>query len=313
MNVGHDTHGALNEARDNAILVTHGTSGGRPGYDAHIGPGLALDSDRHFVVTVDAIGGGDPSKPPDGPGTDLPGYNIRDMGRAQHHLLTEGLGVTRLAAVGGPSMGAFQALEWGVQHPDSVDNLLVIAGAPHADRLFEAVIDTFVGAMQLDPRRGDGHPDTNATDGLEVAGMVFTPWLYSDGLMTSLQDDGEFDWLLRSMGRGWAEGRRDVDWMYRYRAARSHDIAAPFDGDMDAALGAIEARTLIVHVSTDRPFPERHARRMDEGIADSVLRVVESDRGHMGCCRSDPSWAEYQRVSAAITEFLDGEARVAAD
>jgi homoserine O-acetyltransferase/O-succinyltransferase len=150
MRVGYDTHGTLNQARDNAILITHGTSSNRSCYDDYIGPGRAFDTERFFVVTVDAIGGGDSSKPSDGLGTDFPAYTMRDMVHAQHHLLSEGLGVERLAAVAGPSMGGFLALEWGVQYPGYVDNLVVIAGAPYSDRLYGAMIDTMVEAMQLD-------------------------------------------------------------------------------------------------------------------------------------------------------------------
>jgi homoserine O-acetyltransferase/O-succinyltransferase len=303
MRVGYDTHGTLNEARDNAVLITHGTSGDRHGYDDYIGPGRAFDTDRFFVVTVDAIGGGDSSKPSDGLGTDFPSYNMRDMVHAQHHLLREGLGVERLAAVAGPSMGGFLALEWGIQYPEDVDSLVVIAGAPYSDRLYSGVIDTMVAAMQLDPAWQDDDPATNATAGLEVAGMVFTPWLYSDEIMNRLDED-EFAWLFHSMGRGWAESWQDVDWMYRYRAARSHDVAAPFDGDLDAALATVEARTLIVHMSSERLFPDRHARLMDEGIADSRLAVLETDRGHMGCCQPE-GIAEHRELSALIAEFLD--------
>jgi homoserine O-acetyltransferase/O-succinyltransferase len=309
MQVGYDTHGTLNQARDNAILITHGTSGDRHGYDDYIGPGRAFDTERFFVVTVDAIGGGDSSKPSDGLGTDFPAYTMRDMVHAQHHLLSEGLGVERLAAVAGPSMGGFLALEWGVQYPGYVDSLVVIAGAPYSDRLYGAVIDTMVEAMQLDPAWQDGDPQTNAADGLEVAGLVFTPWLYSDAIMNRLDPD-EFEWLFRSMGRGWAESWQAVDWMYRYRAAQSHDIAAPFEGDLEAALATIEARTLIVHMSSERLFPERHAQAMDEGIADSTLVVLETDRGHMGCCQPE-GIVEHQELSAMIAEFLGEQAALA--
>lgn len=302
MQVGYDTHGTLSEARDNAILITHGTSGDRHGYDDYIGPGRAFDTERFFVVSVDAIGGGDSSKPSDGLGTDFPFYTMRDMVHAQHHLLREGLGIERLVAVAGPSMGGFLALEWGIQYPAYVDNLVVVAGAPYSDRLYSSVIDTMVEAMQLDPAWHDGDPAINAGEGLEVAGMVFTPWLYSDEIMNRLDED-EFEWLFRSMGQGWAESWEAVDWMYRYRAAQSHDVAAPFDGDLDAALATIEARTLIVHMSSERLFPDRHAGLMDDGIADSWLVVLETDRGHMGCCQPE-GLAEHTELSAMISEFL---------
>lgn len=307
LRVDYATYGRLNEARDNAILVTHGTSGSRDSYADFIGPGRAFDTDRYFVVAVDAIGGGESSAPSDGLGTGFPPYTIRDMVAAQHRLLVEGLGVARLVAVGGASMGAFQALEWGVQHPDFVEGLLVIAGAPETDRLFEGVIETMIAAMQLDPAWDDGDPATQPADGLRVAGMVFAPWLYSDAFLEGIGDDEAFAGQLRAFGAGWAESWDAADWMYRYRASQSHDLAAGFEGDLQAALGAIAARTLILHVASDRLFPERHARRMADGIAEAELVVIESDRGHMGCCQP-PGTPEYEAVNAAIRAFLAASA-----
>ncbi|WP_029007495.1 alpha/beta fold hydrolase [Azospirillum halopraeferens] len=302
MAVGYDAYGTLNEAGDNAILVTHGTSGGRDSYAAYIGPGRAFDTDRYYVVAVDAIGGGDSSKPSDDRGTGFPRYTQRDLVHAQHALLT-GLGVNRLVSVGGASMGAFQALEWGLQYPDFVDSLLVIAGAPLSDRLYGGIVDTMVEAMQLDPAWNGGDYETNPTDGLQVAGMVFQPWLYSDAHLNGVTDDDSFAWLLRSMGRGWAESWDATDWMYRYRAAQSHDVSAG-SGTVEEALGRIRARTLIVHVTSDRLFPEHHARTMDEAIPDSRVVYIESDRGHMACCQSNADLPEYAQLTDHIRDFL---------
>jgi homoserine O-acetyltransferase len=104
MKVGYATHGKLNEAKSNAILVTHGASGVRTSNAPLIGPGKAYDTDKYFVITVDAVGGGNSSQPKDGLGTKFPKYTIRDMVRAQHDLLTKGLGLARVIAIGGPSM-----------------------------------------------------------------------------------------------------------------------------------------------------------------------------------------------------------------
>ena len=92
MRVAYDTFGELNAARDNTIMVEHGASQGRNGYKLFIGPGKAFDTSQYFVLTVGAIGGGASSKPADGLGAAFPAYTIRDMVKAQHQLLTQGLG-----------------------------------------------------------------------------------------------------------------------------------------------------------------------------------------------------------------------------
>ena len=123
MKVAFSTFGKLNAARDNCVMMLPGTSQLRAYAIPHIGPGKTFDTDRYFVVTVDAIGGGGSSSPKDGLGTQFPKYTIRDMVRAQHDLITRGLGLTRLHAVGGNSMGAFQTIEWGVTYPGFMKGL----------------------------------------------------------------------------------------------------------------------------------------------------------------------------------------------
>ncbi|WP_431269986.1 hypothetical protein [Dankookia sp. P2] len=93
MRVGYSVWGRLNARRDNAVLLTPGTSATRLWALSYIGPGKAFDPDRHFIVSVDAIGGGASSGPADGLGPDFPAYTVRDMVRAQHHLVKEGLGL----------------------------------------------------------------------------------------------------------------------------------------------------------------------------------------------------------------------------
>ena len=145
MKVGYATAGTLNAARTNAILVTHGASGTRTSNAPLIGPGKAYDTDKYFVVTVDAIGGGNSSQPKDLLGSKFPKYTIRDMVRAQHDLLTKGLGLTHVVAVGGPSMGSAQGLEWGIHYPDFMDGLLLIVPASRSDRHVRAIFDAVVG------------------------------------------------------------------------------------------------------------------------------------------------------------------------
>src|SRR5215475_14902621 len=133
LRVAYETQGSLNPGRDNAILLVHGTSDNRHAFDPVIGPGKTFDTDKYFVITVDAIGGGDSSSPKDGLGQDFPRYTIRDMMAAQHTFITRGLELTTLRSVGGISMGSFVALEWGIHHPEMVRSLVLLAPSPKAE------------------------------------------------------------------------------------------------------------------------------------------------------------------------------------
>jgi homoserine O-acetyltransferase/O-succinyltransferase len=113
LRIAYETLGKLGPGRDNAILLLHGTSDNRHCFDAMIGPGKTFDTDKNFVITVDAIGGGDSSSPKDGLGQDFPRYTIRDMMAAQHALVTRGLELTTLRAVGGQLDGVFRSPRMG--------------------------------------------------------------------------------------------------------------------------------------------------------------------------------------------------------
>src|SRR5437016_759692 len=118
VHVAYRTDGKLSPARDNAILLIPGASVGRRAFDAAIGPGKTFDTDKYFVITADPIGGGESSSPADGMGQDFPRYTIRDMVGPLYALATRELGLTRLHALGGLSMGSFIALELAIHHQE---------------------------------------------------------------------------------------------------------------------------------------------------------------------------------------------------
>ena len=141
VDVGYEGWGVLNASRSNAILVLHAFSGdahagGDDGWWANmIGPGLAFDTDKYFVICSNVIGG---CRGTTGPGSvnpqtgcpfamNFPAITIADMVRLQKKLM-ERLGIEKLLCVSGGSMGAMQALQWIVSYPDSVVSAIPIAG-----------------------------------------------------------------------------------------------------------------------------------------------------------------------------------------
>lgn len=120
----------------NAVLIMHGTGGsGRQFLSSQFagelyGPGQPLDASRYFIILPDAIGHGGSSKPSDGLRMKFPQYDYDDMVRAQHLLVTEGLGVNRLRLVMGTSMGCMHSFVWAETYPDMMDALLPLACLP---------------------------------------------------------------------------------------------------------------------------------------------------------------------------------------
>lgn len=180
--IGYQTAGRLNAAGDNAVLIAHFFSGnshafgryaeGQPaGYwDAIIGPGKAIDTDRYFVISSDTLVNlnvRDGRTVTTGPvsvnpatgrpwGMEFPVVSIRDFVEVQKRLLDH-LGVRRLALVAGASMGALQAIEWAAAYPEMVERVMPVIGTGEVDPWMIAWLDIWESPIRLDPnwREGD--------------------------------------------------------------------------------------------------------------------------------------------------------------
>src|SRR5690554_3298518 len=181
--VGWEAYGELNKAKDNVILITHFFSGnshaaGRysesdpfPGYwDAIIGPGKAIDTNKFYVISSDTLVNQEPNNPKvitTGPasinpatgkpyGLDFPVVTIRDFVNVQK-LLLESLGIERLHAVVGASMGSLQALEWSVAYPDKVDRMISVIGMAESDPWTIATLQQWANPIMADPNWNNGN------------------------------------------------------------------------------------------------------------------------------------------------------------
>jgi homoserine O-acetyltransferase len=305
MKVGYVTWGTLDANKSNAILLVPGTSGGRHAYDSHIGPGKTFDTDKYFVIGADPIGGGTSSSPKDGLGPNFPSYTIRDMVRAQHEMVTKGLGITRLRAVGGGSMGSFQTVEWGIHFPDAMAGLIMIVPAARSDHHFAAIVDAFEAMITLDPKYQGGRYSENPVEGIRRAALIYFPWTASDEYLINLSE-AEYEAGKKAAGDAWVKVWDANSMLSRYRASRNFDASVPFGGDMMKALGQIKAPALMLPSMTDRTIPGYLTRELYRGIRSQVTYAeIPSIRGHSagGAPAGTP---EYAYVSEKIRGFLTG-------
>lgn len=197
IDIAYMTLGRLSPKKDNAILVTHAFSGNahvaginpetnRPGWwDFHVGPGKTIDTDRFFVIASNVLGGCDGST---GPGSinpetgkryamSFPPVTIRDMVAAQVRLV-EHLGIDRLFAVVGGSMGGMQSLVWAVDYPDRVKTCVPIATSMAHSAMQIAFNEVGRQAILTDPNWNEGNyyerkeASERPEHGLAVARMV---------------------------------------------------------------------------------------------------------------------------------------------
>jgi homoserine O-acetyltransferase len=358
--VAYETYGTLNPRRDNVILVCHALSGDahaagvsrtapaegtRDGFaaeerdgvaakalgwwDGMIGPGKAFDTDRFFVVSTNLLGGcrgtTGPSSldPATGKpyGTGFPVITVSDMVRAQRAFLNE-LGIDRLAAVAGGSLGGMQALEWAILFPDQVGAVVAIASthALHPQGLAWNAIAR--DAIMRDPAWQGGHyygtgraPDA----GMGLARMVgHMTYLSAEALRdkfgrrlqfgddiryTITEPEFEIESYLDHQADSFVKRFDANTYLYTSRALTYFDLARQHgDGSLARALQGVLARTLLIAFSSDWLYPPAASRDIEEALLSLgkpvECHVIEAPYGH------DCFLLEEARQTPYIRRFL---------
>jgi homoserine O-acetyltransferase len=286
----YKTHGQLNEARDNAILYPHMYSGTPSSLESTIAPGRALDPERWFVICPGQLGNGfstSPSNtpPPHGGGA-FPAVSIGDDVTAQHRLVTEELGLERLALVLGFSMGAQQAYEWAVRFPTMVARLAPIAGTARTTDHNRLVVDLAADAIRADPHWNLGYYQDSAAvrAGLRLHGHVWAATaLPSELYRTQAWRDAGFASPSDMVNRLFEDDFAPMDpnnLLCMLAKWRSADVGRLTGGDLAAALGRIQAKTAVIPFSHDPLFPVADCEAEQRLIPAGELRVIESPWGH---------------------------------
>ena len=348
--VAYRTYGTLNADRSNALLVCHALTGdqylaephpvtGRPGlWDLVVGPGKPLDTDRWFVICANVLGGCMGSTGPreemtdaEGNGmgrpwgTDFPTITIRDMVRAQKRL-TDHLGIPRLLAVVGGSMGGMQALEWAATFRDSVFACAPVATAAHHSAQNIAFHEVGRAAIHSDPdwREGRYWEDGRVpARGLSVARMVAHITYLSEGALTRkfgrrlqgtkaltvLEDVFAVESYLRHQGSTFTRRFDANSYLTITRAMDLFDLAQEHGGDLSAAFRDTPTRFLLCSFTSDWLFPTAESRALVRALNRAAARVsfveIESDKGHDAFLLDEPEF------HAALGGFLRGAAEAA--
>ncbi len=302
--IGFVTHGKLNARRDNAVLLLPGTTNSRHSADGYIGPGNAFDPDRHFIIAFEALGSGTSSKPSDGLGRAFPAYNIRDLVRTQHQVVTEHFDLPRVAAVAGASMGAFQALEWAIAYPGFMDRAVLVVPAARASNIFKSVVAASREILQLDPRWDQDQATMAGSAALRCAMRLYFPWTVSDAYLERVPTALIEQEIAAAIER--SQQWNLWDFVLRYEASASHDVGIPFQGDIVKALAQVRAKTLIMPSSSERLLGTGSGRELAKHIAGSKLVEIPTDRGHLGW-RAVEGAAESRLIAAEVSQFLQTE------
>jgi homoserine O-acetyltransferase/O-succinyltransferase len=358
--VAYETYGILAPQRDNVILVCHALSGdahaagfaktppaegtrdgfaaedrdgvarkGLGWWDGMIGPGKAFDTDRFFVVSTNLLGGcrgttgpasTDPATgQPYGP--DFPVVTVADMVRTERAFLAE-LGIERLAAVAGGSLGGMQALEWAVLFPDQVDAIVVIASTHALQPQGVAWNSIARDAIMRDPAwQGGRYYGTGQAPeaGMGVARMVgHVTYLSAQALdekfgrrlqfaddirYTLTEPEFEVESYLRHQADSFVKRFDANTYLYTSRALTYFDLARQYGGgSLARALEGVSARTLLIAFSSDWLYPPSASRQVADALTalgkPAECHVIEAPYGH------DCFLLEEARQTPIIRQFL---------
>jgi homoserine O-acetyltransferase len=362
--VAYETYGALAPRRDNVIMVCHALSGdahaagfsksaarhstrdgfgaddrdgaagkGLGWWDGMIGPGKAFDTDRYFVISTNLLGGcrgttGPASHDPATGrpyGSDFPVITVADMVRTERAFLDE-LGIERLAAVAGGSLGGMQAFEWAITYPDQVDAIVAIASthALHPQGLAWNAIAR--EAIMRDPAWQGGHyygTEASPHGGMGVARMVgHVTYLSGPALedkfgrrlqfaedirYTVREPEFEVESYLRHQADSFVNRFDANTYVYTSRALTYFDLARQYGrGSLARALEPVSARTLLIAFSSDWLYPPSASQEIEDALRTLSKPVenhlIEAPYGH------DCFLLEEARQTPLIRRFL-GERR----
>jgi len=347
INVAFETYGQLSEAKDNAIFVCHALTGdahvaGKHAIDSRksgwwdglVGPGKALDTTRYFVICANVLGGCQGTTGPSCPnpetgqpyGLRFPFITVGDIVEV-HVALVRKLGIEKLLAVIGGSLGGMQVLDWVARYPDMIRAAICLASASKLSA--QGIAFNAVGrrAITTDPQFQNGdyygldpskYGDVGPRAGLALARMVaHITYLseasierkfgrdlqHSDHLAYDLQSETEFkiESYLHYQGKRFIERFDANSYLYLTRAMDYFDLAQRY-GSLREALGRSEARFLITSYHSDWLFPSSQSREIVSAMLETHRHVtyleLESVFGH------DSFLLEIKQLEELVTPLL---------
>ena len=332
----YETYGTLNESASNAILVEHAWTGDahlagkrreedtKPGWwDAIVGPGRLLDTERWFVICSNVIGscygstGPASINPKTGKRYNLsfPVITVRDMVRAQK-LLMGALGIERLLCVMGGSMGGMQSLEWATQYPDSIASAIVLAATPRPSPQAIALNAVARWSIFNDPTWRKGEYKHNPKDGLALARGIGHITFLSDESMNAKfgrrfsAKDGQFDFFgqfeveryLTYNGYNFVDRFDANSFLYLAKALDLYDVAWGYESTAEA-FSHVTAPLQFFAFSSDWLYPPYQTEEMVACLKElgkpAEYHQIRSSYGH------DAFLLEHETFAPLVRAFLD--------
>lgn len=310
----YKTYGRLSSSGDNVIVMPTFYTGTHVRNESFFGAGRALDSARHFIISVNLFGNGLSTSPSNAKstcaGANFPDVTLWDNIACQHRLLTENLGVERIALVMGWSMAGCQAYQWAAQFPNMVDAILPFCASAKTSPHNFVFLEGVKAALCADGNFNEGNYTSPPVAGLKAFGRVYAGWAFSQ----SFYRDGFYRQLgyetIEDLLNDWADDHAN-NWdannlLAKLKTWQLGDISANtmYEGDLMKALGAITARAILVPCTSDLYFPPADNELEVGCMPNAELRAFDSPWGH--CVANPGNVPEFEKMlDNCIRELLN--------
>ncbi|MEI8020416.1 MAG: alpha/beta fold hydrolase [Schlesneria sp.] len=312
--LAYKTYGTLNADRSNVVLYPTSYGAQHMDIDWLIGPDRILDPTRYFIVIPNMFGNGlstSPSNTAVAAGTNsFPHVTHVDNVNAQRLMLGEVFGIQRLALAYGWSMGAQQALHWGALFPDSVESIAAICSSAKTSPHNRVFLEGLKATLTTDAAWENGRFVRRPERALKAFGRVYAGWalsqaFYREHVYLSMGYSSLEDFLVRDWEASFL--RRDAaNLLAMLETWMSSDISdnEVYHGNLDAALGAITAKTLIMPGQTDLYFTAEDSLIEARKIPHARYLPIPSIWGHRaGNPAKNP--ADQLFLKSAIADLLN--------
>ena len=290
--LAYQTYGELNTRKDNVIVFPTFFGSQHPSNEPMIGPGMALDPTRYFIIIPNLFGNGLSSSPSNTPApygkARFPRVTYYDNIGFQRRLVTEEFGIERIALVCGFSMGAQQSFHWGALYPDMVERIAPWCGSARTARHNFVFLEGVKAALCADDAFQGGWYDAQPEKGLRAMARVYAGWapsqaFYREKVYLDLGHSSLEDYLITSWeGRYLQNDANNILAMVATWQAGDISDNPLYGGDFEQALGAIKAKAFVMPSETDQYFPPEDNRIEVSMMPNAELRVIPTIWGHTG-------------------------------
>jgi homoserine O-acetyltransferase len=294
--IGYRTFGTLNEEKSNAVLWPTWFGGKSEHLANLIGPGKLVDSDKYFVIAVDALGNGVSSSPSNceyQSKRNFPEITIKDLVNSQYELLTEHLGIKKLYGMIGGSMGGMQVFEWIVSYPEFMSKAIAYVGSPKLTSF-----DLLLWQTELNAIEEGWACDQSEKEMVKTIAALHNMMARTPAYVIKKTKPEEVSQMLAGAYDSYSKSFNSYNWALLLRAMISHDISNEFGGSIQSAAKRVKTKLFVIAASKDlmvNPTPALEFAK----LVNAETYTFENNCGHLapGC--------EMETFKEIVAEFLE--------